>query len=146
MNIFIKNEGWDRISNRKDNVEGKMRMNLFLTSNSGQINPQKGVSHSCCKSSVLWKKISSRTGSSKKWLRWQGIWVGLGRVQVQVHLQGRGKALEATESAMPGLLEEPEVVQHGCSITSLRMGESLERKIRTLVHTWHRHVLNKVRA
>lgn len=65
---------------------------------------------------------------------------------MQVYLQGRGKALEATESAMPGLLEEPEVVQHGCSTTSLRMGESLERKIRTLVHTWHHHVLNRVRA
>lgn len=35
---------------------------------------------------------------------------------------GREKALEA-ESAMPGLSEEPEVVQHGWSITSIRTGE-----------------------
>lgn len=38
-------------------MEGKkMRMNVLLTSNSGQIDSQKGVLRSCCKSPLLWKK------------------------------------------------------------------------------------------
>lgn len=45
-------------------------------------------------------------------------------MQTFVYLQGRKKALEATESAMPGILEELEVVQHGWSITSMKNGKN----------------------
>lgn len=45
-------------------------------------------------------------------------------MQTFVYLPGRKKALKATESAMPGRLEEPEVVQHGWSITSMKSGNN----------------------
>lgn len=57
--IFLKNEGWDRISNRKGNVKrNQTRINLPPISNSGQINPKRGggVPHSHHKSFLLGKR------------------------------------------------------------------------------------------
>lgn len=57
-----------------------MRTNLFLNLNSGQNNLQKRVSHSCCKSSLLWKKkICSWTGSSKNKMTLMARDLGCGR-------------------------------------------------------------------
>lgn len=89
---MCKNEGWDRISNRKDNAEGKMRMNLFLTSNSGQINPQRGDSHSCCKSSLLQKKkLALELGLQKNDFGGKGFGWG---VQMQIYLQEERRHLK----------------------------------------------------
>lgn len=85
--------------------------------------PKKGFSAPVANLLSYGKNIGSRTGSSKKWLWWYGVGGGR-RMQTCVYLRGRKKALKATESAMPGRLEEPEVVQHGWSITSMKSGNN----------------------
>lgn len=52
--IFLKNEGWDRISNRKGNVKrNQTRINLPPISNSGQINPKRGGGGSTLPSQIF---------------------------------------------------------------------------------------------
>lgn len=67
---------------------------------------QKGVPYSCCQSFFLGEENSSSIGSWKNNFNGKREEWGEG-VKMQVYLQGREKALEAMESAMPGLLEEP---------------------------------------
>lgn len=100
-----------------------MGMSLFLISNSGQINHQIKVPRSCCRSFLSQGKrtISSWTGSSKKWLWWQGIWTGESRCKC-IFREERGTWSHGV--AMPGLSEEPGVVQDGWSIASMKNGKN----------------------
>lgn len=85
--------------------------------------PKKGFSTPVANLLSYEKKLALELGLQKNDFDGTGLGVE-GGMQTFVYLQGRKKALEATESAMPGILEELEVVQHGWSITSMKNGKN----------------------
>lgn len=126
-------------------MEGKkMRMNVLLTSNSGQIDSQKGVLRSCCKSPLLWKKHWLSNWVFKKMTLM--VW-GWGQKEDADVCLSSGKK-EGTQSH--GVSNAWQIRGTGSSSARLEhhfheeWEQLLERKIRTLMQIWHCQTLNRV--
>lgn len=121
-------------------------MNLLPTSNSGQTRPQKrGSSLLLQIFSLREKENGLELGFEKS--NFDGKSFGDRGMWIQIYLQGRKKALEATKISNARLIRK--------TVSSLaRLAHHLheewekspQRKIRTLTGTWRCQALNRVHA
>lgn len=121
-------------------------MNLLPTSNSGQTKPQKRGSPLLLQIfSLREKENGPELGLEKS--NFDGKRFGVGGMQIQVYLQGRKKALEATKISNARLIRK---AVNSLALPAHHLHEewekSLERKIRTLMGTWRCQALKRVHA